>query len=210
MRLYFYLQGEQKMIEVWKAVKSYEGLYEISNIGRCRSRDLIIAKPGKKPFVKYGKVLALRYDRKGYVRYQLHKNGKRKDMYAHRLVAQAFIPNPNNYPVINHKDECVTNNHYTNLEWCTVKYNSNYGNAQKKKAASIDYALNAIKQGKKVHQYQDGKLLKTWNNLADAARALKVERSSIRRVCQGKRKRAGGYEWEYVDRYGRRNMAAMT
>ena len=113
------------MEEVWKDIEGYEGLYQVSNLGRVK---------GINDYMKYksGRILTqYLMDRgKGYYKVWLYKNTKRKMCYVHRLVAQAFIPNPNNYPDINHKDENSRNNVVENLEWCTEAYNMSYGTLQ--------------------------------------------------------------------------------
>ena len=109
--------------EIWKDVAGFEGFYKISNKGNVYSvarKDTIGRKCG-------GRTLTPRNAGDGYLKVGLYKNGKTKGEYIHRLVAEAFIPNPNNYPEVNHKDEVKTNNYVENLEWCTSKYNSNHG-----------------------------------------------------------------------------------
>ena len=102
------------MDEIWKPVVGYEGLYEVSNFGRVRS-------------LRRNKILKLKNEVDGYIRVTLCNGGTEKLYQVHRLVAQAFIPNPDNLPQINHKDEVKSNNIVTNLEWCTVHYNNTYG-----------------------------------------------------------------------------------
>lgn len=111
------------MEEIWKDIVGYEGSYQVSNLGRVRSLDRKDAKGSK---IK-GKLLIIYQNRCGYMQAALYKNAKPKLIYVHRLVATAFIPNLNNYRVINHKDEDKTNNRVDNLEWCDYKYNNNYG-----------------------------------------------------------------------------------
>lgn len=102
-------------MEVWKDVVSYEGLYKVSNIGRVKSLK------GTEKILKTHQV------RDGYLTVMLYKDKIPKRMSVHRLVAIAFIPNKNNYPFVNHKDENKKNNHVENLEWCTNEYNMSYG-----------------------------------------------------------------------------------
>ena len=104
------------MKEIWKDVVDFEGLYQVSNKGRIRS-------------LKYGKekILKLVRTHNGYLRICLIKNGEKKMCLVHRLVSQVFLPNPQNLPDVNHKNEDKTNNNVNNLEWCDKKYNSNYG-----------------------------------------------------------------------------------
>lgn len=117
------------MKETWKPIKNYEGLYEVSNKGQVRS--LNYKRTGEI------KILKLRVNKYGYLQVHLSKNGKHYAKSIHRLVAQTFIPNPNNYSQVNHKDEKRDNNNVENLEWCNCKYNNNYGNRNKKISESI-------------------------------------------------------------------------
>ena len=105
------------MMEEWRAVPGYEGLYEVSNKGNVRN-------------VRRNTLLRLTKTNNGYIRVFLYKNGIKTNLSVHRLVAKTFLPNPDNLPIINHKDEDKTNNNVDNLEWCTAKYNLNYGTAR--------------------------------------------------------------------------------
>lgn len=109
--------------EIWKDVEEYKGLYQVSNRGRVKR----LAQP-KNPFRRDERILKSHIHTKGYEKVSFVRNGTQKIFYVHRLVAQAFIPNPNNYPQVNHKDENKLNNNVENLEWCTNRYNCNYGN----------------------------------------------------------------------------------
>lgn len=116
--------GGVNMKENWKPIKGYEGLYEVSNFGRIRSLDRIDSL-GR---IKKGQELKPNFDgRKNYLHVNLSKNGKKKSVQVHTLVANAFCNNPNKYNEINHIDECKTNNRAENLEWCTRSYNNSYG-----------------------------------------------------------------------------------
>ena len=120
------------MKEVWKSVKGFEGLYEVSNLGNIRSLDRIEIMQMKNETIrkrtKKGRILKLFLDGKGnYLQTNLSISGKHKMVLAHRVVATAFLPNPENLPEVNHKDENKTNNSVENLEWCDHKYNNNYG-----------------------------------------------------------------------------------
>lgn len=118
--------------EMWEDIEGYEGTYQVSNQGRVRSLDRhIIYNTGVKRFHK-GKILTPEIDRYGYERVDLRESGKHNKQFVHRIVAKAFIPNPEEHPVINHKNEQPTDNRVSNLEWCTVEYNHGYGNARKK------------------------------------------------------------------------------
>ena len=111
------------MIEEWRPVVGYEGLYEVSNTGQVRSLDRY---DSMNRFLR-GRILRLFTDGLGYLRAQLYSNSKRKSFLVHRLVAQAFILNPDNLPQVNHRDENPSNDNVDNLEWCDGKYNVNYG-----------------------------------------------------------------------------------
>ena len=112
--------------EYWKPVVGYEGLYEVSNWGRVKSIKRIVKSPrGYRTVCE--RTLKPTKDSHGYLCVSLYKEGKMKFVKIHRLVAEAFLDNPDNLPQINHKDEDKTNNHVNNLEWCDAKYNSNYG-----------------------------------------------------------------------------------
>lgn len=170
------------MIEEWKDIKGYEGLYQISNYGNVKSLNYNNTKKGK--------ILKTFIMRTGYIGIGLNKNNKRKPFKIHRLVAEAFIPNPENLPVVNHKNEKKNDNRVENLEWCTYKYNSNYGSCKLKKIH---------KANKKVKQYTlDGKYIKTWESIKEASISYNLKGYSISYCCNGKRNHAGGYKWKYV------------
>ena len=116
--------------EIWKPVVGYEGSYEVSSYGRVRSLDRYVKCKSYR--LHKGKVLIGSITKYGYVRCNIKVNGVLKGYFVHRLVAEAFIPNPDNLPQINHKDEDKTNNNVDNLEWCTAKYNMSYGSRQER------------------------------------------------------------------------------
>ena len=166
------------MNEIYKDIQGYEGKYQISNLGNVYS--LItnkILKPG------------LTLD--GYYQVNLYKNGVKKHLYIHRLVAQSFLDNPNNYPIINHKDENPMNNIYSNLEWCDKKYNNNYGKCKDKHAKTVSKPINQ-------YDLQDN-FIKQWNSMKEVSETLKLSRGNICLCCQGIRNKTGGYRWRYLD-----------
>ena len=125
---------------VRKAVKDYEGYYEVDQFGRVYSVGRVISvndngRHYDKPLK--AKLLKQSMHTQGYKTVALTKNGKSKTTFVHRIVAEAFIPNPNDLPMVNHKDEDRTNNFVENLEWCTCQYNNTYGNAQKKRVKKL-------------------------------------------------------------------------
>lgn len=169
------------MEETWKDIPNYEGLYQVSNLGRIKS------------FYNYKRdgtnILKPRLKR-GYYTIGLRKNGKRSWIGIHRLVARAFIPNPNHNPCVNHKDENKLNNNANNLEWCTVAYNNTYGTRIKKVIE---------KTGKPVLQFDlNNNFIKKYNNLLEAAKENNIKsRSSICLCCSGRYSHAGGYVWKH-------------
>ena len=180
--------------EEWKPIKEYENLYEISNYGRIRSLDRKIYHYASKNKLqlKRGKIIKPINNGKYYV-ITLSKNGKLKQYYVHKLVAQAFISNPNNLPEVNHKDENKLNNNVNNLEWCNRKYNCNYGTRNERIIA---------KKSKPVNQYDlDGNFIRTWKSATEAAKILKINDTSITRCCRKEygAKTSGGSKWEYVN-----------
>ena len=115
--------------EVWRPIKGYEGLYEVSNLGRIKSlpRKQVILNGKERTYYDRGEfIFNTNGQESRYLIVTLHKNGTRRSLQIHRLVAQAFLPNPNNLPCVNHKDENTFNNAASNLEWCTHAYNLNY------------------------------------------------------------------------------------
>jgi hypothetical protein len=128
----------------------------------------------------------------GYSKVKLRDyDGSTKMHSVHRLVANAFIPNPNNYPQVNHKDENPSNNCVDNLEWCTPKYNTNYGTG---------ILRCSVKRMRPVVQMSmNGEIIDTWPGIKFAANALGLQSSSISLCCNGKRiKSTGGYKWKYL------------
>lgn len=137
------------MEEIWKDIINYEGKYEVSNLGRVRS--LSYNGTGEIKFLKQST------NKRGYKRVGLCKDGKTKHYYVHRLVAMTFIPNPNNYKEVNHKDEKPSNNDVKNLEWCDTKYNNNYGTRGKKISKSLKGKTFNEEYRKKLSEGHKGK-----------------------------------------------------
>ena len=169
-------------MEEWRDIKGYEGKYKISSYGKVKSlkhKDEKLLKPS--------------YDKDGYKQVILCNNGKGKKWFIHRLVAIHFLPNPNNLPQVNHKDEDKANNVVENLEWCTCKYNINYGTAKNKKAKS---------QGRQVLCITTGEI---FYSVREAGRHYSISKSHISECCKGKAKSAGKHPitgekliWKYL------------
>ena len=126
-------------MEIWKDIKDYEGLYQISNYGRVKSLPRMMKSRKCEEIIKTPSVLP-----KGYLKVSLCKNGKIKYFFIHRLVAEAFIPNENNYPCVNHKDCNTSNNNVHNLEWVTYEENNSYKNHHLKR--NISSAIYYLKK----------------------------------------------------------------
>lgn len=184
-----YTKRENNRVEVWKDIRDYENLYQGSNLGRVKSFDRWVkGRNGSVRLIK-GRILKQCTDKDGYLQVVLCKNNKQKTYKVHRLVAETFIPNTDNLPCINHRDECKTNNNVENLEWCDCKYNSNYGTRNKKVA---------LKKKKPVLQYTlDGIFVKEWPSAIDAEREGGFVSASICRCCRGRSKKHHNFIWKY-------------
>ena len=175
-------------MEEWKDIPGYEGLYQASTEGRIRS----LPKPsrirrGNKivPFTYPGKIISVSQTKKGYLMTALFKEGKLKSYTIHRLIANTFIPNPENLPQINHKNEIKNDNRVCNLEWCTNLYNRNYG-------------TNKDNFKKKVIRVSESGEEVVYNSVTEGAKANGMNKTSVSACCRGKRKQAGGYKWKFL------------
>lgn len=163
---------------MWKEIKGYEGLYEVSENGEVRSR------PRKG---SAGGLMKSHKDAKGYLVLGLTKQGRQTTKRIHRLVAEAFLPNPDNLPEVNHKDEDKTNNCVSNLEWCTTQYNHDYGTRTQRAAETQCRKIRCVETGEE------------FNSITEAALSKGVDRSGLSKVCQGKLHELGGYHWCYAE-----------
>ena len=166
---------EEKMSEVETFVK-IEGFenYEVSNLGRVRN-------------IESGKTLKPSLQKNGYLRHGLSKNNKKKYLYLHRVLATAFIDNPERKPCVNHIDENKTNNDLSNLEWCTVKENMRHGTRTKRIAEKLSQKVIQLDLNNNV--------LNVFKSMRQAGRETGVSATSISACCSGKVKSAGGYKW---------------
>jgi len=166
--------------EEWKVIENYED-YSISNLGNVVSRKF-----------QEERILKQKIDKDGYRRVHLSKNGTSKYFFVHRLVAQAFILNPNNLPQINHKDEKKDNNCDKNLEWCDAKYNNNYGDRTR---IAIKKSSMTRSQPVKGTNLSDGSILRFKS--ATEAGKNGFYQSTIWHCLKGKARKHNGYKWEY-------------
>src|SRR5574343_113707 len=178
--------------ELWLPVVGYAGLYEVSNFGNVRSLGKLIphSKGNGYTRISYGQLLSTQVAKRGgYITVTLKHNGIRKNAKVHRLVADAFLPNLNNLPVVNHKDFDRTNNRVENLEWCDAKYNCNYSKGRRQNTRGIN--------GRKISAYNMlGEFIGTYSSIREAARDLNVFGQNICAVLSGKNKWCKGYTFK--------------
>lgn len=179
--------------EIWKDIPGCDGYYQVSNNGKLRSIDHYVNIGYGAKRLSKGRELHPVKCKNGYLEAQINYKGERIIFLLHRLVAMVFIENPDNLPEVNHKDENIQNCHVDNLEWCTSKYNANYGTRNAR-----------CKEGnrrfeKAVNQYDlSGNFIKRWDCMSDASRHTGADISAMIRVCKGKQNTAVGYKWEYA------------
>lgn len=174
------------MAEIWKHIEGYSN-YSISNMGRIKN-------------LKTNKFLKPVDSGNGYVRVALYSNGEKQLVSVHRLVALTFIPNPKNLSQVNHKDENKSNNTVDNLEWCTAKYNSNYGTKiirvvdTKKKTGSIDRFIEKVSKAIKCIETEE-----IYPSIKIASEITGLNRAGLSRACNGIYKTCGGYRWSFCE-----------
>ena len=174
------------MQEIWKDIIGYENLYQVSNLGRIKRILFINNKITK----KQEKILKLQINKRNRIYVCLYKNNNRKNCLVHRLVAKAFISNPNNYPEINHIDGNSTNNNINNLEWCTAKYNMKHAYEN-----NLSHLKKYNEKHKKAIMRDDGK---KYTSSYEAAEDLNVSVCSIRDVLKNRTKKCKGYKFKYL------------
>lgn len=182
--------------EIWKWIPGYEGYYKVSNcLGAKSVTRRVLTKNGQYRTYK-GHYLPLHRDKLGYRRVDIWVGNKGKSFLFHRLVADAFIPNPLNKPHVNHINEIPGDDRPSNLEWCTAKENCNHGEHNRRLAK----ALTNGKMSKPVIQYSlDMNFIKEWPSLAEIERELGYSTANICRCCNGSTRysHSHGYIWRY-------------
>lgn len=176
-------------MEIWKPVKGYEGLYEVSTDGRIRSLDRYVNYKGRKDKFRLvaGQMKKGTLNNHGYLKVTLFKDGKGKTREIQRIVAETFIENPQNKKTVNHIDGVKTNNHLSNLEWAT-------------QSEQIVHSVNVLGKGiKAVNQYDlSGNYIATYRSIAEASRATGIKRCSISNVIAGRRITTKKYKWKFA------------
>ena len=164
----------------WTPIEGYGDKYEVSKFGEVRNKNT-------------GRILKQKIERNGYVRVHLSDGKTAKSVLVHRIVATAFIPNPDNLPTVNHIDEDKTNNAVDNLEWCDMSYQNSYGNGA--------VSRNKAKERSVWQLSMDGEPIKRWESIKEAASALNARPSSIMCVCKGIRryKSTAGFKFKYAE-----------
>ena len=161
--------------EIWRDIKGFEGLYQISTIGRVRSLDRVDSRGN----YRKGKALADVVSGNGYHQVNLWRDGKVEIKLTHRLMAKTFIPNPDNLPQVNHRDEDKGNNRVENLEWCTASYNTNYGTRNERTAKANEQAIYVITDS--GHRYY-------FDSSRKAAEILGLKACSVSDCLHGRQK----------------------
>lgn len=184
------------MEEIWKDVVGFEDYYQVSNLGNVRSKDREV-NTWHGVILKRGRILKQSIGKNGYYSVCFQVQNKKKSYSVHRMVAQAFIPNLDNMPYINHKDENKLNNNIENLEWCTAKYIINYGTCKERRNQTKRETSNLFKV---TMQYNlDGTFVKEWKSTKEIERELGFSNQGVSACCRGIRKSFNGFIWKYKE-----------
>lgn len=188
--------------EIWKPIKGYENNYEVSNMGNVRS--LRYANNGTDKKGSGIKNLKLILNNMGYYVVNLYHEGKMKQHHVHRLVAEAFMPNPNNLPVIDHISTITTDNRIENLRWCSIRDNVNNPISSKRRLDKCrallkgKFGKDALTHKPVIQYTLDGDFVKKWDCMMDACRFYHIDSGSLTRACQGEYHKVKGFAWRYI------------
>lgn len=184
--------------EIWKPVVGYEGLYEVSNMGRVRSLERI----NKRGFNLSSKILKPTLNSGGYCIVGLFKNGLQRKILVHRLVAECFLYNVENKPFIDHINTIRTDNRVENIRWVTTKENQNNPLTIKYRKGHTEWCVKGEKhhRNKPIIQYdKEGNFIKEWFSIRESSEQNNVKEQNISACCRGKIKYAGGFIWKYKE-----------
>jgi len=179
--------------EIWKDVIDYEGIYQVSNMGRVKSlsRKRLINKKMNSYHILPEKIMVIKSDKNGYCHLTLCKNNKRKTYWLHRIVLKNFVNNLNNLPQINHINGNKSDNRVENLEWCTSKHN--YHESVRIGIRNVK-PRKPYKNSKKLAQIKDNQIVKIFDS-----RAIAIKELGILTINVGSPKRCYGYHWKYIN-----------
>lgn len=188
------------MKEIWKDIPGYEGLYQVSSLGNIKSLDRHVCD--NRGYNKlYSKKLTPFYNGRGYLKIGLSKNNKRMYFRVNRLVAESFVPNPDNNPHVNHKNGIKEDNRASNLEWVSISENLKHAyRVLKRMPARLGKFGADNPTSKPVVQKKDGIIIASFSAAKEAERATGISQGNISKCARGGSKSAGGYQWEYINK----------
>lgn len=188
--------------EEWRNIEGFEGVYQVSNLGRVKSLSRAVPNQTSIP-IRKTQIMKQRFNANGYLCVRIQVNKKTKGKSVHRLVAQAFIPNPQNKPFVNHKCGIKADNRVSELEWVTNQENTIHSyrlGLQKPNRHLLGHKGSSCHNSIPVTQYTlDGAFVKNWDCQADVKRALNINQAHISDCCRGKRNTVRGFIWKYTN-----------